>query len=216
MRLQKRLQIRTPRNSTTRTFPEPVTSLLAPPQIAIQPAPRDPHDVADVGDGARALIVELVEQLPLLGTELRRVAAMAAPQTSCGQPRMGAFADEVALKLGQCAEDLEDEPSPGRSRVNGLLQALEADASGHQVLHGGDQMGEGASQPIQAPDNECVARAQEVQGSKEPRPLSLCAGNLVLEDPYAAGRLQGVPLKVEILIKRADAGVAHEVAGGGC
>ena len=69
------------------------------------------------------------------------------------QPGPGAFADQLPLELGQRREDTEHEAAGRGGGVD--LRALpgehpQAHASGRQVLHGVDQMGEGATEAVES------------------------------------------------------------------
>src|SRR4051794_28507761 len=45
----------------------------------------------------------------LAAIQRRRTTAKASPRTRGGQPRLGAFADDVALKFGQCANHVKEQ-----------------------------------------------------------------------------------------------------------
>lgn len=91
--------------------------------------------------------------------------------------RRRALADQGALELRERPHHVEDQPPPGRRRVNAL-------GEGHE------------------PGPELAKRPGEA------RPLLRCSGKApVLVDDRASGRLQGLPLQVEVLFIRGDAGV---------
>ena len=52
---------------------------------------------------------------------------MAAARPRGGEPRLGPVADQVAIELGERREDVKDEPAAWGGRVDGFLQAAEAD-----------------------------------------------------------------------------------------
>src|SRR5215203_4293958 len=83
-------------------------------------------------------------QANLLGGHHRGAAAVAAAGPGGGQPRGGAFADEVAFELGQGGEDVEDELAAGGGGIDRLLEAAEPDAAVGQAGDGVDQMSERA------------------------------------------------------------------------
>ena len=58
----------------------------------------------------------------------------------------------------------------------------QAHAAGRQVLHGVDQMGEVAAQPVELPDDEHVVLPQGAQTAVEPRPVVPAAGREVVVD----------------------------------
>ena len=66
-----------------------------------------------------------------------RWAAVAAAGPGGGQPGAGAFADQVAVELGQGGEDVEDELAAGGGGIDRFLQAPEADAA---VGQAGDEL----------------------------------------------------------------------------
>jgi hypothetical protein len=92
----------------------------------------------------------------------RRSATTATVSVGCGQPGAGAFADQVALELGQGGEDVEDKLAARRGGVDRLLQAPEPDAALSQAGDGVDQLPKGAAEPVELPDDQGVAGAQQV------------------------------------------------------
>ena len=73
-----------------------------------------PHTL-DGGDAracqARSVGDVLPRSLQLVGGDNRLSPALPPACGGSGQPGLGALADQVALELAQCAEDVEDEPS---------------------------------------------------------------------------------------------------------
>ena len=88
---------------------------------------------------------------------------MAAPGPGGGQPGAGAFADEVALELGQGREHVEDELAAGGGGVDRLLEAAEPDPALGQPGDGVDEVAQRAAQPVEFPDDQGVAGAELVQ-----------------------------------------------------
>jgi hypothetical protein len=129
------------------------------------------------------------------------------------QAFMSAFDDELTNELGQGGEDMEHEPPAGGSGVQGLVQALEAHAAAAQISDQGDEVLQGAGEPVQAEDNEGVPRAQVVKGRVELFTLGGAAGLLLGEHPQAPGFLQGADLPVEDLSLARDPGVPDQGAG---
>ena len=78
----------------------------------------------------------------------------------------------------------------------------QAHAAGRQVLHGVDQVGEVAAEPVELPDDEHVAVPQRPQATVESRPVVANAGGEVVVE---VGRVvdargpQGVALQVQRL-----------------
>jgi hypothetical protein len=146
-------------------------------------------------------------------TQYRRPTAAAATGPGGGQASSGAFADQVALELGQGGKDVEDELATGSGGVDRLLEAAEPDATAGQAGEGIDQVPQGAAKAIEFPDDQGVARAQLVQDLLEDRAVAAgaAAGGLG-EHPVAAGRHEGVDLKLELLVGSGDAGVTEQMS----
>src|SRR5439155_14757292 len=122
-----------------------------------------------------------------------RHAGRSAAFTSSGSRRsqscQSALANEVALKLGQGAEDVEDQLAARCRGIDVLLQATEANVATLELGYGVDQMPQRASQPIQFPDHECVAWPQLVEDLGKCGPLIERTAGRVDEDAITAGRL---------------------------
>ena len=86
---------------------------------------------------------------------------------------------------------MEDEPAAGGGGVQGFVQGLEADAAPSQVGDQGDQVGQGAGEPVEADNDQCVAGAQVVQTGLELGSFSGAAGPLLGEYPQAPDLGQG-------------------------
>jgi hypothetical protein len=81
---------------------------------------------------------------------------------------------------------VEDQAPAGRGRVERLVQRGESDAALAQAGHDRDEVLDGAAEPVQRRDDECVALAEEIEGlpSTAPR-VRVLAGLLVGEDSDA-------------------------------
>ena len=95
------------------------------------------------------------------------------------EPGPGTFADQLPLELGQRREDAEHEATGGGRGVD--LCALpgehpQAHAAGRQVLHGVDQVGKGAAEAVELPDDEHVARPERAHTAVEPGSVVAYAG----------------------------------------
>ena len=106
---------------------------------------------------------------------------------------------------------------PGGGGVD--LRALpgehpQAHAAGRQVLHGVDQEGESATEAVELPDHEHVARPERAHATVEPRAVVADAGREVVVDVDGvdARGLQRVALQVKRLgaVRLRDAGVAEQ------
>jgi hypothetical protein len=149
-----------------------------------------------------------------VGGHHRGPAAPAAPGPGRGQPGAGAFADQVALELGQGGEDVEDELAAGSGGVDRLLEAAEPDAAVGQAGDGVDQMTQGAAEPIQLPHDQGVAGAELVQQLLEGGAVGAGAAGGLGEHPIAAGRREGVDLELWLLVGGGDAGIAEQMSHG--
>jgi hypothetical protein len=84
---------------------------------------------------------------------------------------VGPLPDEIPLELCERSEDVEDELAATGRGVGLLLQGAEADASLLQLFDRVDEVGEGAAESVQPPDNESVARAQVRERLGQTRPV---------------------------------------------
>src|SRR5690606_30653683 len=110
------------------------------------------------------------------------------------------------------SEDVERQAAAGRSGVNVLVDALEADAARVELIDSVDQVLEAAAQAVEAPHNQRVALPQRGGGLGPARPLAAGTADVVLEDALATSLLQGVSLQLEVLVERADARVTDDHA----
>ena len=113
---------------------------------------------------------------------------------------------------------MPEHEAPGR-RGGVYLRALPGEhpsthAAGRQVLHGVDQVGEGAAEAVELPDNQHVARPERAHATLEPRPVVADTGREVVVDVDGldARSLQRVALQVQRLgaVRLRDAGVADQ------
>jgi hypothetical protein len=137
---------------------------------------------------------------------------VAAAGPGRGQPRGGAFADEVAFELGQGGEHVEDELAAGGGGVDRLLEAAEPDPEIGQAGHGVDQVAKGAAEAVQLPHDQGVTGAQLVQELLEGGAVDAGAAGRLGEHPVAAGALEGVDLEVGLLVGGGDASVAEQMS----
>ena len=82
-------------------------------------------------------------------------ATMAAAGPARGQPRGGAFPDQVAFELGQGGEHVEDELAAGGG-VDRLLETAEPDTAVGQAGDHVDEMPEGAAEAVELPHDQGV------------------------------------------------------------
>ena len=140
---------------------------------------------------------------------------MAAARPRRREPGQGAFADQLPLELGQRREDAEHEAAGRRGGVDPRAlpgEYPQAHAAGRQVLHGVDQVNEGAAEAVELPDDEHVARPERAHTAVESRAVVADAGREVVVDVDGvdASGLQRVALQVQRLgaVRLRDAGVA--------
>ena len=136
-------------------------------------------------------------------------AVFPPPVAGCLEAGLGALPDERAFELGEGAENVEDEPSAARIGVDGLLEALEADAPGAEVLGPGDQVLERPAKAIEAPHDRGISGPKVGKRLVEVRPLGGGAGG-VFEDLFAAGLRECIALEVEGLVVGQDPGVTNQ------
>jgi hypothetical protein len=136
---------------------------------------------------------------------------VAASGPGGGQPRAGAFADQVAFELGQGGKDVEHELAAGGGGIDRLLETAEPDPTLGELGDGVDQVAQGAAEPVELPDDEGVAGAQLVQELGEDGPVGAGAAGRLDKDAVAAGGLQGVDLELWLLVSGGDAGIAEQV-----
>jgi hypothetical protein len=141
-----------------------------------------------------------------VGGQHRWATTPAATGPGGGQPSAGALADEVAFELGQGGEHMKDELAARGGGVDGLLQAAEPDAAVGQAGDGVDQVTQRPPEAVEFPDDQGVAGAELVKDLFEGGAVGACAAGGLGEDPVAAGRGEGVDLKVWLLVGGGDAG----------
>ena len=159
--------------------------------------------------------IHLLGHLELVVSQHAWPAAVAAAGPSRGQPGGGPFADQVAFELGQGGEDMKDELTAGSGGVDRLLQTAEPDPTLGELSDGVDQMPQGAAEPVEFPDDQGVAGPQLVQDLLEDGPVGAGAAGGLGEHPVAASTLEGVDLKLGVLVSGGDAGIAKQVSHAG-
>ncbi len=94
-----------------------------------------------------------------------RRQAVALP-TSCNSGRKAsasASADEVALELAECSEDVGDRPAAWRRGIDRLSRGSEASTATLKIVDGLDQVRQRAPEAIELPHQQDVAFANESQ-----------------------------------------------------
>ena len=86
-----------------------------------------------------------------------------------------ALTDEAALEFGERAEYLKHEPAARRRRVDRLGERPESDLAALQLFDRLDELLQRPREPVEFPDDECVAGAKIVERGDELRPIALRA-----------------------------------------
>lgn len=160
------------------------------------------------------LFVESLRGAQFVGGETRRASSGTTTSTRRGQAGIGAFTDEVTLKLCQGSKDVEHEPATGRTGVDILLQGVELDALLLQRVHVVNQVTAGPPQSVQPPDHKSVPGANLVQELIELWPWLKGAGGSVCKDAIATGLGQCIVLELCVLVACGNSGVSEEVSHG--
>jgi hypothetical protein len=155
-----------------------------------------PKVLADRGHGVLPGRIQLLSHLELVSSQHRRTTTPAPAGPGRGQPGGRALTDQVAFELGQGGEDVEDELAARRGRVDGFLQAPEADPALSQAGDGVDQVPQGAAEAVEFPDDQGVTGPQLVQDLFENRAVAAGAAGGLGEHSIAAGSREGVDLEL--------------------
>lgn len=108
---------------------------------------------------------------------------------------------------------MKDEFATGRSGIEILPQAPEADAMGGEVPHRFHQVGQRASQTVELPDDQHIPGSAVVQGVGESWPLRLGAAGDIGEQALASAGQKGIFLEVEILLGGGNSGISDQHDG---
>jgi hypothetical protein len=162
-----------------------------------------------------AAVHQLDDERLLVRSQLEPPAARAALGLGERQPLPGALPDHGPLELGEAAQHLDEHPAGGGVGLDVFRQALEAGAGLLDLFQEGDEVFEGPGQPVKLPDGEGVAGPEVVQQAVQFGAVPASAGRFLGEDPFAAGRLEGVHLGLDFLrVATGHAGItdAHEIS----
>ena len=97
---------------------------------------------------------------------------------------------------------MKEESSCRRARVDAVRHAQEVDVLVLELTDEVHKLLDGATEPIELPDDERVARSQLFERLPKPRTISALAAGLVLEELLAPRTFERVALNVETLILR--------------
>lgn len=172
--------------------------------MAVKRLPRDPQFLAQRGDIGFRHAHRRLGEAQFARCHLETAPTVAAPCAGRGEPGLGPLDDQFPLELRQGCEKAEHEAAVRGGRVNRGARAgenLQSDAAPGQVMDEIDQMTQSASEAVELPRDERVARAQTLQANLEPRPIVAPPGSVILVEPGTLdpGGDQGVALQVEDL-----------------
>jgi hypothetical protein len=180
-------------------------------EVPVDRSPAHAKCSANLGKRVLAGVVHLPRECEFRWRHTRWSAACTSSGSRRSQSCQSALANDVALKLGQSAEDVEDQLASRRRGIDVLLQAAEANVAALDLGDGVDQMPQRASQPIQFPDHECVTWPQLVENVRQRWALIERTTSGIGEDAKAAGSLEGVMLQVRVLVGSGHTRVPEQV-----
>src|ERR1700736_5936432 len=108
-------------------------------------------------------VVHLTRQCDFGGRHAPWPAPSAATSSGRRQPCERPLPNEITLELGQRAKDMEDELAAWGGGIDVFLDAAEPDVATLKLGNGVDEMPQRASQSIEFPDYQRVARSQIVE-----------------------------------------------------
>src|SRR5262249_37524516 len=161
------------------------------------------------------LCLALPEALQRLNTLMRGEFARASEAHTtllCSLAALaGPGADQLALELGQAAEDGEHQLAMRRRGVGpGVLQRTEAGSSLGQLVEHIEQIAGRARQTIKAGDDEDITGLEPADGLGQLGPVGLRARGLLLEHLGAAGGSQLGILGSQVLVSGRDPRISEK------
>ena len=146
-------------------------------------------------------------------------AVMTEGRPPC-RPRTRAAANPAAVRSrirsrsnsARAAKTWKTSLPPGGGSVDRLLETPEPNPALGEPSDGVDQVAQGATEAVQFPDDQGVARPQLIQDLLEGRAVGAGAAGRVGEHPVAAGVLEGVDLELWLLVGGGDAGIAEQMS----
>lgn len=126
----------------------------------------DSQGVGDLGDGG-AGGQESFGRFGSLGSPHGGAAEAGASGSGGFQAGDGPLDGELALELRQAGDEVDHEAAGGGGGVDGFVEAAEVDAAFGEVVDGGHEMRERASEAVEAPHDEGVALVELGQGLVE-------------------------------------------------
>ena len=126
-----------------------LSRLLGLTDIRIQGRFGDAHQVTDVLHRNLFFLVELHRPLPFGPWERLGTPAEPAVRPCHTQPGLGAFLDQLALKLGERSKDMKRQFTAGGRRIQGCVQTAQAHAFLLQPRHPRDEILQRPPEPVE-------------------------------------------------------------------
>src|SRR3546814_5664241 len=102
----------------------------------------------------------------------------------------GALPDQIALKLGKRAEEVEHQHPARRGGVDVLGERAEPDTSRRKLADLLNQMAHRAPKTVEFPNHQRVAAAQIGERLGQAEPIGFCTRCVIVEYSVAPGRVQ--------------------------
>jgi hypothetical protein len=161
---------------------------------AVERGATDADRLSNGGERVVTRGIHLFGDRGLLGCHHCRASPSTSTRAGCCETGVGALANEFALELCESTEDVEDEPSGWRGRVNRFSQALEGNAALFEQADCLDEMAQVSPETVESPDDEGVPWTQVVEGAPKLGSGGQCSASAVFEDPQAPGLVERVAL----------------------
>src|SRR5579875_1040753 len=128
--------------------------------------------------------------------------ALRASLQCCIQSSTGAFHDQLPLHLGKARHHMEEEATGWSARVDAVSDAHEVHAVPLKAAHKIDELLDAAAEPVELPDDECVAIPELVERLEESRAVGDLSARRVLVEPFAPCPAERLTLHVQTLVVR--------------
>lgn len=178
-------------------------------EVAMQGALGDPKESEDWAAWLLWVLGQGLQQRQLVFVELTRPPALSAPSSGSRQPGRSALTNECALKLSDGAEDLKNQAAGCPACVHAFRQRDECDFPLAEVVDGAQQILQRPGEPIEPPHHKRVPGSAEGERLLQARPGRVAARELVGVDPLAAGGLERIYLRVQVLIGARHSRIAN-------
>jgi len=125
------------------------------------------------------------------------------------ESRLGALADNIALKFGQRREQMKGELTVGGGGINLVFQTVERGPRALNRIDEINKIADRAGEAIQFPDDDKIAWTQLVEHLLQLNSFLGGPAAFFLINLFATERLQSVQLQSQVLILGADPRVAN-------